>query len=70
MQRSPSKPCFLDPVNYVDPWEARLAIRTYDTVNRTSLKIGEYEEFKDAAIEPYESMRDAYIQNRKKRIEE
>lgn len=61
---------FLDPVSYVDPWGTRLGIRAYDAVNGTSLRIGEYEEFKDAAIEPYESMRDAYIQNRKKRIEE
>ena len=35
-----------------------------DVVNRTSLRIGEYEEFKRAALDPYVAIRDAYNQHR------
>jgi len=37
-------------------------------VNNTSLRIGEYEDFKKAAIDPYISMRQAYLQNRENDI--
>jgi phospholipid-binding lipoprotein MlaA len=40
-----------------------------ETTNETSFRIGEYEAFKEAAIDPYISMRDGYFQNRKKAIE-
>jgi len=33
-------------------------------INRTSLRIGEYEEFKRAALDPYVAIRDAYNQHR------
>lgn len=56
---------FLDPVSYIDPFEARLAIRAYDQENRASLQLGEYEDFKEAALEPYIAIKDAYIENRK-----
>jgi phospholipid-binding lipoprotein MlaA len=39
-------------------------------VNDTSFKIGDYESFKDAAIDPYVAMRDAFVQNRLKKVEE
>jgi phospholipid-binding lipoprotein MlaA len=35
-----------------------------EKVNKTSFRIGEYEAFKEAAIDPYTAMRNAYIQNR------
>jgi len=61
---------FLDPVSYVNPMEASFGIRAYDEVNETSLRIGDYEELKKAAIDPYISIRDAYIQNRQKKVDE
>jgi phospholipid-binding lipoprotein MlaA len=61
---------FLDPVTYVDPREAALAIIAYDVVNKTSFRIGDYEALKEAAIDPYISIRDAYVQHRKKKVEE
>jgi phospholipid-binding lipoprotein MlaA len=61
---------FLNPVSYVNPTEAALGINTYETVNKISLNIGEYEDFKNAAIDPYIAIRDAYIQNRKSRVED
>ena len=35
-----------------------------EIINRTSLRIGEYEEFKRAALDPYVAIRDAYNQHR------
>ena len=61
---------FLNPVNYVSPAEAALGIHAYDRINDTSLRIGEYEDLKEAAIDPYIAVRDAYIQNRKHKVEE
>lgn len=61
---------FLDPVSYVEPTRDALAITAGKIVNNTSLKLGDYEAFKEAALDPYVSMRNAYIQNRDKRIED
>jgi phospholipid-binding lipoprotein MlaA len=61
---------FLDPVSYVDPREAALGIIAYYFVNKTSFTIGDYEALKEAAIDPYISIRDAYVQHRKKNVEE
>jgi len=61
----------LDPQTYLIPSiPLNLAIRSYDQVNDTSLKIGEYEDFKKAALDPYIAKRDAYHQNRQHKIKE
>jgi phospholipid-binding lipoprotein MlaA len=60
----------LDPVWYVKPLEASIAIMAYDAVNETSFEIGDYESLKEAAIDPYVAIRDAYVQNRQKKLEE
>jgi phospholipid-binding lipoprotein MlaA len=61
---------FLDPVNYITPLEDSIAVQAVDRVNDASLRIGEYEDFKEAALDPYLSMRDAYDQYRKGKIKE
>jgi phospholipid-binding lipoprotein MlaA len=61
---------FLSPVSYLDPWEFRTGLRVYEIENNTSLQIGQYGELKEAALDPYTFFRDAYKQNRDKRIEE
>ena len=61
---------FLTPVYYVSPWTASLGIDATDKVNHTSLHIGEYEDFKESAIDPYVAIRNAYVQHRKKEVEE
>lgn len=38
------------------------------TVNDISFRIGDYEDLKSAALDPYESFRNAYIQNRTSKI--
>lgn len=60
----------LDPVTYVSPLEAQLAVRSYGRVNATSFRIGDYESLKEAAVDPYLAVRDAYLQNRAERARE
>jgi phospholipid-binding lipoprotein MlaA len=45
-------------------------IRAGETVNDTSLRIGEYEALKEAALDPYIMIRNAWVQNRNKLIAE
>lgn len=61
---------FLNPINYIRPAWKPIAITAYDTLNYTSLHIGDYEDIIKAAIDPYVAIRDAYIQHRKKKVEE
>ncbi|MBU3949057.1 MAG: VacJ family lipoprotein [Proteobacteria bacterium] len=61
---------FLNPVSYLEPLELSLGVTGYEVVNKTSFKIGDYEAFKKASLEPYEGLRNAYIQNRRKNINE
>jgi len=62
---------FLDPIWWipVDVWTS-IAIRAGEAVNETSLRIGEYEALKEAALDPYVMIRNAYVQNRNKLIAE
>ena len=60
---------FLYPVSYITPWYDWLAVRGYEEVNATSLRIGDYESLKEAAIDPYVALRDAYVQYRQKMVE-
>jgi phospholipid-binding lipoprotein MlaA len=64
---------FLNPLYYLPyftsvDWWGTVAIRAGMMVNNTSLRIGEYEDFKKAALDPYASMRQAYLQNRQNEI--
>jgi phospholipid-binding lipoprotein MlaA len=59
---------FLNPINYIDPAYVPYAIEAHRTVNETSLHIGDYEALKQAAIDPYVALRDAYAQNRNKEV--
>ncbi|RZB37201.1 MAG: phospholipid-binding lipoprotein MlaA [Desulfobacteraceae bacterium Eth-SRB2] len=61
---------FLDPVSYVEPAEASVGIRAFDTVNNTSFRIGDYETLKKSAIDPYTALRDIYLQIRENKIKE
>jgi phospholipid-binding lipoprotein MlaA len=55
---------FLNPVSYIDPFEAALGVTAYELLNKTSLELGTYEDMKAASVEPYIGVRDAYIQHR------
>ena len=58
----------LDPVSYTGETFIALPVRSLDLVNRTSLTIGEYEDLKRAALDPYVATRDAYYQFRQNKI--
>jgi phospholipid-binding lipoprotein MlaA len=65
---------FMNPMIYVSYfylnfWEGA-ALYAHEKVNDTSFRIGDYEAFKQAAIDPYVSMRDAFVQYRLKKVEE
>ena len=61
---------FLDPIFYVNLWQDYwLAVWAYEKVNDASLSIGDYESLKEAAIDPYVALRDAYHQYRQKKVE-
>lgn len=58
---------FLSPMHYL-ALQYNVGARTYDRVNEISLTIGNYEDFKRSAIDPYVAIRDAYYQNRENMI--
>ncbi len=59
----------LDPETwFINPWYAWLGTRAYEDVNAVSLRLGDYESLKEAAIDPYLALRDAFVQYRDKKI--
>jgi len=60
---------FLYPVSYLNPWYASTGVKSYEIINDTSLRIGDYEALIGAAIDPYIAIRDAYVQYRYQKIE-
>ena len=61
---------FLDPTFYISQFKYAAAVKGYKTVNDTSLVIGEYEDLKESALDPYVALRNAYHQYRMSKIEE
>jgi phospholipid-binding lipoprotein MlaA len=60
---------FLDPASYLRPLTASAGVYTVREVNTTSFRIGDYESVKEAAIDPYVAIRQAYIQHRARALE-
>ncbi|MBV6342912.1 MlaA family lipoprotein [Candidatus Magnetobacterium casense] len=54
----------LSPISYVGSLEGSLSLNVYRYFNKTSLQIGDYEDLKTSAVDPYIALRDAYIQYR------
>jgi phospholipid-binding lipoprotein MlaA len=59
---------FLNPIFYLAPYAVSAGTRVGQTVNETSLRIGEYEDFKKSALDPYVSLKDAYLQYRAREL--
>lgn len=59
---------FLTPATYLNPWYWSMGTKGYDKVNETSLRIGDYETLKEASVDPYEAVRDAYLRMRFKKM--
>ena len=61
---------FLEPLHYLDvKAKYDIAIKGVELVNSTSLTLGEIEDLKKAALDPYIAARDAYYQYRQNKIE-
>ena len=59
---------FMYPPNYfMDTWES-MGRTAFRKINDVSLRLGEYESFKETAIDPYVSIRQAYYQYRLKQV--
>lgn len=56
---------FLEPVSYVRPWELSLGISAGKTFNELDDVLDLYDDLRRAALEPYTSVRDAYVQYRR-----
>jgi phospholipid-binding lipoprotein MlaA len=65
---------FLHPFSYVGTGSTSIVVAagtyTHEQVNDTSFHIGDYEDIKKASVYPYVGFRDAYVQNRQKKVEE
>jgi phospholipid-binding lipoprotein MlaA len=61
---------FLDPFTYFANWQVTAGMRVAEEVNNTSLDPEAYQKLKKDAIDPYTFFRDAYMQNRTKKIAE
>jgi len=59
---------FLTPTSYLNPWYWSLGTKTYDKVNETSMRLGDYETLKEASVDPYVAVRDAYLRMRYKKM--
>jgi len=61
---------FIDPVTYFNTATIGMGTRALDMINLTSFRIGDYETIKDAAIDPYEAIRNGYLQYRRRQVSE
>jgi len=59
---------FLHPITYVDPDWASLTIKSEERLNDMSLRIGDYEQVKENALDPYIAIRNGYIQYRENQL--
>jgi phospholipid-binding lipoprotein MlaA len=60
---------FLDPLTYLlQDLPARICVRAGSQINGTSLRLGEYEKTKEAALNHYVFLRESYTQHRSEQI--
>jgi phospholipid-binding lipoprotein MlaA len=60
---------FIDPVTIIAPGASPF-LRAYERLNWLSLRVGDYESVKAAAVDPYESFKGIYLQYREKAVKE
>jgi phospholipid-binding lipoprotein MlaA len=58
------------PASFLNIWYASIITKSLQTVNSTSLRLGDYEAVIEASIDPYIAIRNGYIQYRMKEVEE
>ena len=63
----------LDPMTWIlwnQDWYIKYGVPAYEKVNEFTFRIGEYESLKEMAVDPYQAIRDAYVSNMQKKINE
>jgi phospholipid-binding lipoprotein MlaA len=62
---------FLDPISWLDlDWKTKYGILAYDKFNELSFDIDDIDALKEAVLDPYVAVRDAYVESRNKKITE
>jgi len=61
---------YVNPITYIEPASLSLGVGLYRRFNDLSLRIGDYEAIKQAAVDPYVAVRDGYVQFRRSLIEQ
>ena len=61
---------YANPIYYIEPSSLSYGVGFYRRFNDLSLRIGDYEAIKQAAVDPYVAIRDGYIQFRRSLIEQ
>ena len=59
---------YVNPLNYLEPTSLSISAGFYRRFNDLSLRIGDYEAVKQAAVDPYVAFRDGYVQYRRSLI--
>ncbi len=59
---------FISPTTYIESAQLAAGVSALEQVNALSFRIGDYETLKSAAVDPYVALRDAYIQMRRKQV--
>jgi phospholipid-binding lipoprotein MlaA len=59
---------WISPLGFVEPWEVSLGVTGYNILNNLSFRTDDYEALKEAALDPYEAFRNAYVQLRQSKI--
>jgi phospholipid-binding lipoprotein MlaA len=59
---------YASPVGFVEPMELSLGLSGYNVLNTLSFRADDYKTLKDAALDPYASFRNAYIQLRQSKL--
>jgi len=61
---------FLSPLTYLQPDKLSISVQAVEKINTTYFSLGDYEAFKQAYIDPYERMKEFYIEHRADRVAE
>ena len=61
---------FLDPLTYVDAELLSYSLQAGERLNWVSLRLGEYQDLKEGALDPYTALKDVYIQHRRSKLGE
>ncbi|QUM81891.1 VacJ family lipoprotein [Moritella sp. 5] len=61
---------FLSPLTYLQPDKLSFAVQGVEKVNATYFSLGDYEAFKQAYIDPYERMKEFYLEYRADKVAE